>query len=182
MLNDHLLDERAENLLPVFPPGRWGVPDALEITAQLNEFVERVLGENFPDIGSARAGLGHLEYTVTSLYSIHRALLRRFTVCSIAEPAEDRVEMLQPSEAFADVTHWLSAPCDAIVFDNGLYLCGASTPSGHGIGSVLRSGVVAAAAVLERNLLRQVLSGEILGDRDRLPGLRDDWDPWRECH
>ena len=26
----------------------------------------------------------------------------------------------------------------------GLYLCGASTPSGHGIGSVLRGGVIAA--------------------------------------
>lgn len=64
----------------------------------------------------------------------------------------------------------------------GLYLCGASTPSGHGIGSVLSGGVLAAAAVLEKNLMRQVLSGDVLGDRDRLPPLRDDWDPWRECH
>jgi len=64
----------------------------------------------------------------------------------------------------------------------GLYLAGASTPSGHGIGPVLRGGVMAAAAVLERDLLRQVFSGEVLGDRDRLPRLRDDWDPWRECH
>jgi phytoene dehydrogenase-like protein len=64
----------------------------------------------------------------------------------------------------------------------GLYLAGASTPSGHGISSVLRSGVLAAAAVLERDVLRGALRGDVLGDRDRLPPLREDWDPWRECH
>jgi len=63
----------------------------------------------------------------------------------------------------------------------GLYLCGASTPSGHGIGSVLRSGVIAAGAVLDANLLRMVNAGEILGDRNRLPPLREDWDALREC-
>lgn len=63
----------------------------------------------------------------------------------------------------------------------GLYLCGASTPSGHGIGSVLRSGVVAAGAVLETDLLRQVLAGEVFGDHRRLPPLTADFDPWREC-
>ena len=63
----------------------------------------------------------------------------------------------------------------------GLYLCGASTPSGHGIGSVLRSGVIAAGAALDTNLLRMVNAGEVLGDRDRLPPLREDWDPLREC-
>ena len=55
----------------------------------------------------------------------------------------------------------------------GLYLCGASTPSGHGIGSVLRSGVIAAGAVLGRNLMRAIAAGEVLGDRDRLPPMRD---------
>jgi len=64
----------------------------------------------------------------------------------------------------------------------GLFLCGASTPSGHGIGAVLRGGVVAASAVLEKDLLRQIRAGEVLGDRDRLPPPRDDWDPWRSSH
>lgn len=63
----------------------------------------------------------------------------------------------------------------------GLYLCGASTPSGHGIASVLRSGVLAAGAVLDTNLLRMVNAGEVLGDRDRLPPIREDWDALREC-
>jgi phytoene dehydrogenase-like protein len=64
----------------------------------------------------------------------------------------------------------------------GLYLCGASTPSGPGVSSVMRSGVVAAAAVLDRDLLGSVLSGDVLGDRGLLPVLSDDWDPWRESH
>jgi phytoene dehydrogenase-like protein len=64
----------------------------------------------------------------------------------------------------------------------GLYLCGASTPSGHGIASVLRSGVIAAGAVLGRNLMRAIAAGEVLGDPDRLPPMRDDWDPWRAAH
>jgi all-trans-retinol 13,14-reductase len=59
----------------------------------------------------------------------------------------------------------------------GLYLCGASTASGHGIANVLRSGVVAAGAILETDLLRAIRSGERLGDRTRLPPLRTDWDP-----
>jgi phytoene dehydrogenase-like protein len=59
----------------------------------------------------------------------------------------------------------------------GLYLCGASTASGHGIANVLRSGVVAAGAILELDLLRRIRSGEQLGDRTRLPALRADWDP-----
>jgi phytoene dehydrogenase-like protein len=63
----------------------------------------------------------------------------------------------------------------------GLYLCGGGTPSGHGIGSVLRSGVAAAGAALDTNLLRMVNAGEVLGDRDRLPPLREDWDALREC-
>jgi all-trans-retinol 13,14-reductase len=64
----------------------------------------------------------------------------------------------------------------------GLYLCGASTPSGHGIANVMRSGVVAAGAVLEADLLAAVLGGEVFGDASRLPPLRDDWDAWRESH
>jgi phytoene dehydrogenase-like protein len=63
----------------------------------------------------------------------------------------------------------------------GLYLCGASTPSGHGIGSVLRGGVITAGAVLDTPLLRMINAGEVLGDRNRLPPLREDWDALREC-
>lgn len=64
----------------------------------------------------------------------------------------------------------------------GLYLCGASTPSGHGIASVLRSGVAAAGAVLGRNLMRDIAGGEVPGNPDRLPPVRADWDPWRGSH
>jgi phytoene dehydrogenase-like protein len=62
----------------------------------------------------------------------------------------------------------------------GLYLCGASTASGHGIANVLRSGVVAAGAILELDLLRRIRSGVQIGDRTRLPPLRPDWDPVAE--
>jgi phytoene dehydrogenase-like protein len=64
----------------------------------------------------------------------------------------------------------------------GLFLCGASTPSGPGISGVMRGGVAAAGAVLETDLLKMVLDGEILGDRNLLPEIRKDWDPWRESH
>ncbi len=65
---------------------------------------------------------------------------------------------------------------------SGLYLCGASTPSGPGVASVIRSGVVAAGSVLDRNLLSEVLAGNVIGDRDALPPLREDWDAWKESH
>ena len=61
----------------------------------------------------------------------------------------------------------------------GLYLAGASTPSGHGIGGVLRSGVIAASAILDTDLLGMLRSGDRIGDPGRLPPLRADWDPWR---
>jgi phytoene dehydrogenase-like protein len=59
----------------------------------------------------------------------------------------------------------------------GLYLCGASTASGHGIANVLRSGVVAAGAILETDLMALLRSGRRLGDPSRLPPLVPDWDP-----
>jgi len=59
----------------------------------------------------------------------------------------------------------------------GLFLCGASTSSGHGIANVLRSGVVAAGAILETELLQRIRHGERLGDASRLTPLRPDWDP-----
>ncbi len=64
----------------------------------------------------------------------------------------------------------------------GLFLCGASTPSGHGIANVMLSGLRAAEAALETPLLGRVLAGELLGDPARLPPLREDWDAWRESH
>lgn len=64
----------------------------------------------------------------------------------------------------------------------GLFLCGASTPSGPGIAGVMRGGVLAASEVLETDLLASILAGEVLGDRSLLPPLRADWDAWRESH
>ena len=61
-------------------------------------------------------------------------------------------------------------------------LCGASTPSGHGIANVMRSGVVAAGAALETDLMGMIFAGDVLGDPDRLPPFEEDWDPWRESH
>lgn len=64
----------------------------------------------------------------------------------------------------------------------GLFLCGASTPAGHGIANVLFSGVRAAEAATGSDVLAAVLRGDVLGDRSLLPPLRDDWDAWRESH
>ena len=64
----------------------------------------------------------------------------------------------------------------------GLFLCGASTPSGSGVAGVMSSGIQTAGEVLETDLMGAVLSGNIFGDRDRLPELVDDWDAWRESH
>lgn len=64
----------------------------------------------------------------------------------------------------------------------GLFLCGASTPSGPGIAGVMTSGIQAAGEVLEMDLMGPILSGRTFGDRDKLPELVDDWDAWRESH
>jgi phytoene dehydrogenase-like protein len=64
----------------------------------------------------------------------------------------------------------------------GLFLCGASTPSGHGISNVMWSGVRAASEVLETDVGRRVLAGDRFGDSSVLPPLLDDWDAWRESH
>ncbi len=64
----------------------------------------------------------------------------------------------------------------------GLFLCGASTPSGPGIAGVMRGGVVTAGEILESDLLGPILAGEVFGDRGALPALNDEWDPWRESH
>ncbi len=64
----------------------------------------------------------------------------------------------------------------------GLFLCGASTPSGAGIAGVMSSGVRAASEILDTDLMGPILAGRVFGDRDALPELREDWDPWRESH
>ncbi len=64
----------------------------------------------------------------------------------------------------------------------GLFLCGASTPSGHGVGNVMLSGLRAAEAATGASLRGPVLAGEVLGDRSLLPPLVEGWDAWRECH
>ena len=64
----------------------------------------------------------------------------------------------------------------------GLFLCGASTPAGHGIANVMFSGLRAAEAASGADLREAVLAGEVLGDRSLLPALRDGWDAWRESH
>ncbi|MCP5060227.1 MAG: NAD(P)/FAD-dependent oxidoreductase [bacterium] len=64
----------------------------------------------------------------------------------------------------------------------GLFLVGASGPSGAGIAGVLRGGVLTAGEILETDLLRPILAGHVFGDRDSLPPLTEDWDAWRESH
>jgi len=64
----------------------------------------------------------------------------------------------------------------------GLFLCGASTPSGPGIAGVMRSGIETAGEVLDQDITRRVLDGDVLGDRDALPELIEGWDAWRESH
>ena len=64
----------------------------------------------------------------------------------------------------------------------GLFLCGASTPSGPGIAGVMTSGIQTAGEVLETDLMRPIRGGSTFGDRDKLPELTEDWDPWRESH
>jgi all-trans-retinol 13,14-reductase len=64
----------------------------------------------------------------------------------------------------------------------GLFLCGASTPAGHGIANVMFSGLRAAEAATGSDVRAAVLRGDVLGDRSLLPPLREDWDAWRESH
>jgi phytoene dehydrogenase-like protein len=64
----------------------------------------------------------------------------------------------------------------------GLFLCGASTPAGHGISNVMFSGLRAAEEAAGVRIRRDVLAGEVFGDRALLPPLTDDWDAWRESH
>jgi all-trans-retinol 13,14-reductase len=63
----------------------------------------------------------------------------------------------------------------------GLFLTGASTPSGHGIGSVMRGGVATAGAILGTNLMARASAGEIFGDPGLVPEDDGDFDPWEVC-
>ncbi len=64
----------------------------------------------------------------------------------------------------------------------GLFLVGASTPSGAGISGVMNGGIATASAVLETDLWKAIREGEVFGDRELLPELTADWDAWRESH
>lgn len=64
----------------------------------------------------------------------------------------------------------------------GLFLVGASTPSGAGINGVMSGGIATASAVLETDLWKGIRAGEVLGDRSLLPEFTPDWDAWRESH
>ncbi len=64
----------------------------------------------------------------------------------------------------------------------GLYLCGASAPSGPGIAGVMRGGVAAASEILGVDLMDKFLAGDVVGDRNALPDLCEGWDAWKESH
>lgn len=64
----------------------------------------------------------------------------------------------------------------------GLFLCGASTPAGHGISNVMFSGLRAAEVASGSDVRSAVLDGRVFGDRSLLPELSADWDAWRESH
>jgi all-trans-retinol 13,14-reductase len=64
----------------------------------------------------------------------------------------------------------------------GLFLCGASTPAGHGVANGMLSGLRAAEAATGTAIRADVLAGEVLGDRALLPPLGAAWDAWRQSH
>ncbi len=59
----------------------------------------------------------------------------------------------------------------------GLYLAGASTVFGHGIAGVMIGGVGCASAILHRNLLEEIATGQVYGDPFKLSERGPDWDP-----
>ena len=61
----------------------------------------------------------------------------------------------------------------------GLFFCGASTQSAHGIVGVLRGGVATAGAIVGEGLLRSVMGGERLGGARPLGEVGPGWDAWR---
>ena len=65
---------------------------------------------------------------------------------------------------------------------HGLFLCGASTPAGHGIANVMFSGLRAAETALGVKLREPVLEGQVVGDPTLLPPLGVEFDAWRVCH
>lgn len=59
----------------------------------------------------------------------------------------------------------------------GLFLSGATTAWGPSVEGAVISGVQAAAAVVGRDLVREVRSGKVLGDVAALPPVDPAWDP-----
>ncbi len=64
---------------------------------------------------------------------------------------------------------------------DGLFLTGASLRWGHGIAGALSSGLGAASAVLDRDLRREILDGQVFGDPGVLTAGGEDWDPLEAC-
>lgn len=59
----------------------------------------------------------------------------------------------------------------------GLFVAGASSAWGPGVEGTMLSGIGAAGAVLNRNLIREVRDGAVFGDVASLPERDESWDP-----
>jgi ferredoxin--NADP+ reductase len=64
---------------------------------------------------------------------------------------------------------------------DGLFLAGAALAWGPGIEGSMISGMHAAAAVVDRDLVREVRAGTVIADPSRLSEPTPDWDPLMAC-
>lgn len=63
----------------------------------------------------------------------------------------------------------------------GLHVVGASTQTGNGVAGVMLGGISCAADILGATLLADARGGKVLGDPDRLPDRKTNWDPRDVC-
>jgi all-trans-retinol 13,14-reductase len=63
----------------------------------------------------------------------------------------------------------------------GLWLVGANTASGHGVGGTMAGGVHCAGQILDRPLLVEMVMGAQLAEPDSIPPDPDDFDPVEWC-
>ena len=59
----------------------------------------------------------------------------------------------------------------------GLYLTGANTIAGHGIGGAIAGGVSCAGKIVDQPLLIEAVMGKVFVDPVRIPADGDNWDP-----
>jgi len=64
---------------------------------------------------------------------------------------------------------------------DGLWVVGANTVSGHGIGGAASGGVFCASEILDRPLIVEMFMGQQLVDPDSIPPEPDDFDPVEFC-